>query len=902
LLKDFNYFKKRIIQHYFMPSKNFIWVLFSICIATALFIIQSCTSASERNNSLNPKIAKLNIPPGFEVEHLYSPRENGHGSWVAITFDDKGRMIASDQFGALYRLDVPPIGSEDLKPTVEKLKVGNPEEDKLGMGFAQGLLYAFNSLYVMVNHHGRQYFDKSNGLYRIEDSNGDDQFDKVSLIRAFDGGNGEHGPHSIIMSPDKQWIYMVAGNYVDVPEMDVYRLPKAWAEDNLLPDIKDPRGHATDRLPPGGWIARTDPDGNHWELVSAGFRNAFDIAFNDAGDLFTYDSDMEWDIGAPWYRPTRICHVTSGSEFGWRTGNQKWSPEYTDNLPAILNIGPGSPTNVMFGTKTNFPEKYRQSMFAFDWSFGIIYSVFLEPSGASYTATAEEFLSGSPLPLTDGAIGPDGALYFVTGGRNLISDVYRIYYTGSENKSNVTPPTMTREHKIRRELEALHNGNPKAESLDFIWMHLSDGDRYVRYAARVALEHLPTGLWQKRALGETDDVKRIQATLALSRHAKPDLQNSILEALIASEFSQLSITEQINLVRAIEVNLFRHGMPKGEISARMAAYLNPHYPSENLNLDRLLSKVLVYIEAPGAVEKSIQLLQSASDDPEYQKSLISSSDLIFRNPEYGLDLAGMLNNVPPLQQTFLANVLSKAGSGWTDELRESYFKWFDRAFEFKGGRSYIGFVDKARKMALERVDPATFEHYNRLSGAERLSNTGNELKTSIIKPQGPGKNWSVKDALPVLENLKGRNLIKGKAMYAATQCISCHMMQGTGGIVGPDLSQLGHRFSITDILEAIIEPNKAISDQYAATIFRMKDGSSVVGKLSHEDKNSYHVSQNPFDPLSLRAIAKKDVQSRILSEISLMMPGLINPLNPEELKDLMAYLISGGNPDHEVYH
>ena len=43
-----------------------------------------------------------------------------------------------------------------------------------------------------------------------------------------------------------------------------------------------------------------------------GFRNAYDIAFNAHGELFTYDSDMEWDRGLPWYRPTRILHVVPG--------------------------------------------------------------------------------------------------------------------------------------------------------------------------------------------------------------------------------------------------------------------------------------------------------------------------------------------------------------------------------------------------------------------------------------------------------------------------------------------------------------------------------------------------------------------------------------------------------------
>ena len=102
---------------------------------------------------------------------------------------------------------------------------------------------------------------------------------------------------------------------------------------------------------------------------------------------------MEWDFGTPWYRPTRILHVTSGSEFGWRPGTDKWSPKYPDNLPAVINVGQGSPTNLVSGTNARFPKKYRKALFAFDWSFGIIYAIYNEPDGASYKTTGEEFIS-----------------------------------------------------------------------------------------------------------------------------------------------------------------------------------------------------------------------------------------------------------------------------------------------------------------------------------------------------------------------------------------------------------------------------------------------------------------------------------------------------------------------------
>ena len=110
-----------------------------------------------------------------------------------------------------------------------------------------------------------------------------------------------------------------------------------------------------------------------------------------------------------------------------------------------------------------------------------------------------------------------------------------------------------------------------------------------------------------------------------------------------------------------------------------------------------------------------------------------------------------------------------------------------------------------------------------------------------------------------------------------------------------------HPLHCQDILESIIEPSKTISDQYAATNFYLKDGTTVMGRLIREDKNKYYVSQNPFDPQLLREVQKSDVSSIKLSDISIMPPGMINRLSPEELKNLMAYLMSGGDKNNKVF-
>ena len=312
---------------------------------------RSVNSATLVNAGAPPKPVQSTAPdsltvlPGFKVELLYSVPKGSEGSWVALTVDPKGRLITSDQYGALYRITPSPIGKKG-ETLVERL-AGNA-------GHAHGLLYAFDSLYVVQS-------EKDRGLYRLRDTNGDDQFDERKMLRSIRGG-GEHGPHAVILGPEKKYIYVIGGNHTDIPNPEKSLVPRPWKEDLLLPRLWDARGHARGKLAPGGWSARAAPEGKTWELVSNGYRNEFDIAFNKHGELFTFDADMEWDVGTPWYRPTRVNHVISGGEFGWRSGTGKWPTYYPDSLGRVVDVGPGSPTGIGFGYGADIPRKYQEAL------------------------------------------------------------------------------------------------------------------------------------------------------------------------------------------------------------------------------------------------------------------------------------------------------------------------------------------------------------------------------------------------------------------------------------------------------------------------------------------------------------------------------------------------------------
>src|SRR5262249_7786256 len=360
-------------------------------------------------------------------------------------------------------------------------------------------------------------------------------------------------------------LLLIAGNFTQPPENFQHsRLPKNWGEDLLLSRNWDGNGFARGLLAPGGWIAKFDPDGKTWELMSSGMRNTYDFALNADGEALICEGDMEWDMGSPWYRPTRVCHATSGSEFGWRSGTGKWPPYYLDSVPPILNIGPGSPVGVEFGYGTKFPAKYQKALYILDWTFGTIYAVHLEPAGATYKATKEEFLSRTPLPLTDAVVGHDGALYFTTGGRNTQSELFRVTYVGKE----LTDPVEYKDARgaelrdLRHRIEQYHApAKDPAQAVEFVYSYLNHPGRFIPYSAGVALEHQSAKLGQERVIAETDPDRLVGGVVALARQGDKPLEPKLITALDRLDFTKVEERQKFDLIRAYSLVFMRMGEP-----------------------------------------------------------------------------------------------------------------------------------------------------------------------------------------------------------------------------------------------------------------------------------------------------------------------------------------------------
>jgi putative heme-binding domain-containing protein len=168
-------------------------------------------------------------------------------------------------------------------------------------------------------------------------------------------------------------------------------------------------------------------------------------------------------------------------------------------------------------------------------------------------------------------------------------------------------------------------------------------------------------------------------------------------------------------------------------------------------------------------------------------------------------------------------------------------------------------------------------------------------------PKGPGRDYSVESVLDLAgPRLTGRNFENGRAMYHSTACFSCHRFNGTGGGLGPDLTGAGSRYTLHDLVENIVDPSKVISDQYGSEEILLANGSTLVGRAYEED-GKLHVVFDPRNPEESESVALDQVRERHPYPVSLMPAGLLNSMNSNEVLDLLAYLLSGGNPQDPLF-
>ncbi len=782
------------------------------------------------------------LTPGFEIDLVRAALPD-EGSWISMEFDPQGRLLIGKETKGLLRMTLADDGA-----TVTSSELINDT-----LAECRGMVFVGKDLFVNANQ------DK--GLFRCPGV-GNDQFGEPELIYSSGGGTG-HGRNDLALGPDGK-VYAIHGDSVRRPDQSTDYTPS-------------PSTIQTDRESMQGHLLRIDPKDGHVELLATGLRNPFGIDFNQHGDIFTYDADAEHDMGSPWYRPTRVSHLVTGADYGWRAVTGVWPPYYPDhpdNAHPNLDIGKGSPTAVKFGVGSSFPRRYRDALFILDWAYGRIVAVHCVPRGSSYLMTSETFLKGRPLNVTDLDFGPDGSMYFVTGGRKTQSALYRVRHIGESEESELETSQQqrareefaTQTRKLRRELESMLVHSTTNGNLDFAWQYLAHSDPWIAYAARNILERHEVSTYAGRALREADLDTALPALMALARANQQDLLPRIAVRLNQLPWENGSRSQQL-----IALHTYSHCLKAGaslpsEMNSETAEKLNDMFPVKGartnaIRVNMALCELLVKLHVPDVVAKTIPRIESTSNQAEQMHYLY---------------------------------LLRSVRDGWSIDNRRVYFAALRGTDRYQRGAGMPKFITQIRDDAVATLNDKEREL---LEGA--INPTSDETLPAPTSARPFVRKWQLDEAFGALGQLTtSPDLANGEKVMRAASCLNCHWFAGSGTHIGPDLTSVARRFSRRDILASIIDPSAVIPETYQGLHIVTSDGKVHVGRVvSSGDYRSEILklatdSQNPF---AFIEIPKKQIEQQRPSTVSWMPEGLLNTLTIEEIRDLLAYLESKAN-------
>lgn len=614
--------------------------------------------------SVGSETKAANLPEGFVLERA-SSRE---GSFLTLAFDDVGRAIVGVEDGPILRLaDTDHDGIFDAD-----------EVFGADLFACQGLAIRGDETFAVAHRDGRA------GLWRIA-------ADGTVLLLLGIESPSEHGAHGIAFGPDGA-LFLACGNESSISTPPTWGLSLDQVLDgSLLPTFEDPLGIGAATKVPYGFVARVDPASGAWGYHSIGYRNHYDLAFDDEGELFTWDSDMEYDEGLPWYRPTRALHTRYGIDYGFRRGSSPWREHRPECGASMADTGRGSPSGITFASRTNFPTPWRERLFACDWSRGRIVAFDLEPRGSTFVAQVHTFAEGDALAsVTDAAVGPDGALYVLRGGRGLVGPMQRIAWRGA-----IAKPVATERASTDRANAGSHGAPPRD------WNDLGDGSparmRRVRRIAEDLARTPELVVHEARALtallDSNDRALRQSARGALST-LEPTVRLAIARDAAASEKPRIAVEGFLLLASACD------GVPRPEEVERAARLATEHADARVTVLcalsDALRRGSIAQVDFDAALTAI-----SREHEPDDSASLWELDDL--RSCVGGpTEIEGFVTRAErstDRADALRAAWLAASTTGFTPALLARYLAWHETTRVWSGGASFHGYLNALRDRA-----------------------------------------------------------------------------------------------------------------------------------------------------------------------------------------------------------
>ena len=690
----------------------------------------------------------------------------------------------------------------------------------------------------------------------------------------------------------------------------------------------------------GGNIYSCDLEGKKLKRIATGFWNPFGLSFDKVGNLFAIDNDPDWRP------PCRLLHIVEGGDYGYRfsLGRRGTHPftAWFGELPGTLGLvsGTGEAPSGILRYDPMSKSKNESVILSTSWGLHSIERFNLNPSGATFTSKPETIIKGGkdfrPVGI---ASAPDGTIYISDWCKRSYElhghgRIWKLSYKSKENPAPLTklsnaypfddtdvsnrqraaavlkPQLIDFPKAIQAALSPLEKAtlirrSNKTINTLLVISFLSDNDPYVQQAARFALAKslsnkqlvnlkLPANAKQRLGLAllmrERSDDPQVEARVAeLLADEDPEIRfvairwigEKRLEPFVGKleiEMKTRPLTGRLFESYLAAIDLINNNRPGSEFEKAEA----------NILAEILTSKAT----SPETLIVALRKLQSVSWRDSFNNNHPKLNLKLLRNL---LD-AESKNVVREVIQT-IRGIGNSESKTLIREIANDRKKFGENTIEAIIGLDPVNEVD--RKLLLELCmedsklgQTAVQSMLNSdLSSTEResiqrsaLPSAARLLKVEKLRSKTFELTSTVQSKLASADADAGRRIFFNSRFG---QCAKCHQVDGRGGNVGPDLSNISN-MALGRLLESIVEPSKEIAPRHTPILIETYDGKSFSGVLYAErgEEITYADSNGKLIKVRFDDIERSKPQTK-----SIMPEGLLERMTVDEVADLAKYLL-----------
>ena len=834
----------------------------------------------EENSTKQPEV----IDRGLQIELIAANPDIVTPIGMAFDSDDVLYILESHTHSPPR--DYPGPDSDRIKKAIDQDNDGSPDVWQI---FADGIINGTN---LVIDEEHTVFITTKEYLLSFKDLDQDGRSDLVDTLVVLDPPEyiyDHAGLLGIAISQD-QWIYVSRGNLGG----------KVWKLTGADSTILEGYGG-------GGLVFRCRKDGSGLETICSGFWNPFDLRFTHDGRLLATDNDPD-SRG-----PNRLLELVRGGDYGFKClyGGSglhpfvAWNGELPGTLPFAAPLGE-APCALIDAEFTNFGDEYKDHILVNVWEEKNIVRIQLQPSGSTVVGNPEILVQGDtsfhPVAL---ATDSEGNLY--------ISDwVQRHYPNHGQGKiwklSSRSPvnPQSTASASL-----PINRMEPLPGDIDTLLEVLQSGDRFQQAMARSQLRKDAYLQEMSRLMTSSDSGLRLQALLVYTLTDVP-LEESKIKALLRDHELQIRKMALMYVGRKMRVDLWDElkniltagliGHELFEIYLATIQHLQPEFINNHQNRTGISADK----QKQSLPERFIESILENDQIPEpvialglpYLRDLMENRDLLLtllrsaKDESFKINLIKAVRQLPDEEVAAMLLALAKNEKEIPTVRAQAISALFYQRGEFCADLKE-NLIQSKEEIVLYSLIKILVNCTDDQQLVDEVSNYLASLNNADLlnvwqKGLGEKTNDFSKDDW--INTVDGQGVVhKGKLVFESiqSQCQTCHKIDGWGGIIGPDLSNVGSSKTRMQLINSVLDPSLEIAPEWQGWYVIDQHGKKHIGRQIDVNPNRAELMSlaGDFDNFDFPK------GFGVLDE-SIMPSGLQNTITLSEFSDLIAYLES----------